>query len=536
MGLRSPDVAEAIADSIKANTGTPPSEAFSRGKRLRLGANRKRESAGIGAIDLGKPVINIISRVAGVIPIIGAPLRQHAAAKAIQIGNRYSDFLDMVAPSLDLPAFGVKITQKALSVLKARKAIRNKLYEVMKDEFAKLRTGGRELPVIPSEGIKNTLREKILDDLNKLPKTKIVKNAKGEIVSGGEPIAFSITGDKDFDAALQNYLELPDYLTFTQLEAMQKNLRAAAKGRSGVMGESQVYYLNLLTNSAFDAMEAIPGEAGIGDAARAAIKRAHTAHQSVKALEETTLASHFLKVDKNFFRAGFTTRGSKEVDELATTILADQSLLASPKFIGHVDEFLGPKIRKQLARIVLEKAANAQLSRVQVKLDAEGLPIPGSTVIPTFNAQDFGAALGFSDAAAGKANKAAFNKLFEGTGITNDAFGAFLRHAERVQSSFIGDPSIFLTRKLVLSGSPKSLLPGTAAFAGGVAAASGGLFTFGTFVLTGRVAARLMTTPRGLRILRDGLKPNITRQQQNILLTRLVRLMPDEDIRIEEQK
>lgn len=528
-GAQSPEVATAVREAAQARTP-------------------------IGAIDLNKPFYNISSRVAGVLPIVGGPVRTAAEVKTARISKELANILDEVSPAIDLNKLGVKMSTNAQQVIKARRSIANERYRLMYSHFESM--GNPK--IIPTAAIRGRASS-IIGDLESLPRTK-----EGGFIE--IPI-----GDAGFTQALRNFTQLPDYISPRELEALQKNLNKSARMRSGDAMKSSEYRAIMDINAAsWEALNDVTREsvtarmprqlkqltAGERDALASdefqtmlyLVKSAKRSWRDLKALEETSAAMPFKRVDRNFFAAGFEKPGSAQIDELADLFVSHGSTLRSPEFLNDLEVLIGPDNRKALARAVLHRAAAPEAALVKVSeplRHPERMFFPfrqgagkGTTDVVVFDAAGMLKRLGLADPEnilgqqAVRQNRNAIDKLLEGTGVTTGRLESFLNTTARIQQSPTGDPSIFLTRRLVLSGTPKALVPGATAL-GGAAEASGGMISLGAFVLTGRAFSRLISTPRGLELLRDGMKPNLNRQQYLMLGIRMAKMFPMENVELQ---
>jgi len=515
---------------------------------------------GVGPIDLDKPFFNIASRVGGVMPIVGGPIRSASETKAAQISGKFISTLDQISPSIDLPKLGVEMTEAATKTLKSRKAVSDAKYERMRQAFKEI----GDPAIVPTSGIKSRVAG-LVDDLNQLPRAERIiatptglLDARGmpitrELAEKGPPIGIPASSDKEFLSAVQSFLDLPDFITSSQLEALQKNLNKAARARSNnTMTANEYRIITDISASTWDALDNIQtdniaSKLGSPDSIRQAllgsIKSAKRSWGDLKALEEVAAAGQLKRVDKNFFSAGFERPGSVEIDELANLYLSSQSTLRSPQFIANLENLIGPKNRKSLARAIIQRAADPREGLARSVVDpSTGKVSKGVSDIAVFDARAMRKKLGIADPerltgfGAVKQNRQALSVLLRDTGLPLSELDSFLKTVERIQASPIGDPSTFLARRIVLSGSPKSLVPGVTAAAGAIGVASGGLVSLGTFIIAGRAFNKMISTPEGLKLLREGFNPNLTTLQKQQLGIRLARLFPNEEVFIEGER
>ena len=130
---------------------------------------------------------------------------------------------------------------------------------------------------------------------------------------------------------------------------------------------------------------------------------------------------------------------------------------------------------------------------------------------------------------AGRGSREGLDRLLKGTGVTANNIEDFLVAVENAQKVVSTDPSSFLARRMVLSGSltpPATSGVGAmaAAGAGGALAFAGRVVDLGMFLLGGNLFVRLISTKEGLRILRSGLKLRPTVRNAEVLALRIARL------------
>jgi hypothetical protein len=506
----------------------------------------RNNDLGIGAIDLDKPFFTAAGKVAGVIPIIGGPLRRQTQGKAVRASRAIVDTLDEIAPAIDLPKLGVKFTEAGRATWKARRKIAGANYQRMVDFLGNVglrqRAAGGTDAIVPT----NTLRERaarLLAENDQLPRRVGKKEPTGILgPSGqpltrevpGEPIGIPATDNPEFVESLRGFTQLPDSITASELVELQKNLNRALRKRSGSqMAQNELRIITEMKSASFDDLSKIQLPGDEGALVQGQVRKAKQAWADFKSLEETAAAGRFKRVDKNFFGAGFEKQGPAEMDELADIFVSAPSTLRSPEFIDGLEQLVGPQNRRRLARAVLERAANARPGLARATFDP-GTGVGGGTSdIVVFDAARMRQQLGLVapeelGPGVAKRNKAALNRLLKGSGVNAESLDAFLNVVERNQASLGADPSAFLQRRIILGGGL-----GAGALGAGKATEKFGTIGLGVFLLGARQFSDLISSPRGLRILREGLNPNITRQQKLNLARRLAAFFPNEQPEIE---
>lgn len=514
--------------------------------------------------DLNLPFFRGMAKVGGVIPIVGGPIRRLAGRRALETSEKVKDILDSVAPAIDLPRLGAKLSNTARETLKARQNFARGLYANMWEIAEPI----QDLRLFPTEELKLTARQE-LGEAGALPRT-----------AEGEPIGIAPFSEA-FREQLSRFLEAPEFMTPRELRELMKNLNKAARSRSGreanaqefaaienlqgVLSESADQLQNTIINATPDDLLRMGvSDAGEFFAARddglafvAAMRAANKAWQEFKGLRDTAAAKAFQNVDKNFFRAGFVQPGTKEFDELADILVSGQSLVRSPEFIENLENLVGSQGRKLLARAVLAKGLNPGEGAVPLRR-AEGEPRvqigpigigtrpvgnlrEGETDIIAFDAAAASRRLGLTapEGIGGfdtRKSRSALDKLLEGTGVTSKSLKNFLDVVERQQRVKVLDPSAFLARRVILSGSLQPpRLGGAGAAVAGAGAATAGLIDVGTLLIGGNLLNRAITSPQGLRVLTQGLRVRPNRQAQILWATRLVRAVANsgETIRVQ---
>lgn len=497
--------------------------------------------------DLNLPFFRGMAKVGGVIPIVGGPIRKLAARRALETSEKVKDILNSIAPAIDLPRLGAKLSTLARQTLDARQRFAQGLYVNMWEAAEPI----QNLRLFPTERLKAAAREE-LGEIGALPRT-----------AAGEPIGVTPFSER-FRNELARFGEAPEFMTPRELRELLKNLNKAARSRSGkeanaaefsaierlqgVLSDSADQLENTILTATPDSLLRMGVEdAGQFFAARddgllfvKSMRAANKAWQEFKGLRDTAAAKAFQQIDRNFFKAGFVQPGTKEFDELADVLLGGQSLVRSPEFVLNLEKLIGVQGRKLLARAVVLKGLNPAEGAVPLRA-AEGEPrllreprppgavASGETDIIAFDASSAKRRLGLETVegvggADPRKTTAALDTLLSGTGISSKTLKTFLNTVERLQRVKVLDPSAFLARRVILSGSLQPpRLGGAGAAVAGAGAATAGLIDVGTLLIGGNLLNRAITSPAGLRILTQGLKLRPDRQAQILWATRLVR-------------
>ncbi len=511
----------------------------------------------IGPVDLNKPLFNMAAKVGLVIPVIGGPVRMAREVKGVQVSESLVRILDDMSPPLDRIVLSGKIARTALGRLGARTKHTRALYADVFDTIEKAEKAGLP-PSIPSKLLKQVAVRNLVQK-GALPKS-----------TAGEAVGFPIAGDAAFEQALGKFAILPEFISGAEARTLLQNINQSAARRSGVvLKEGEFAIISEMGAALRESLEqaiwpdfitilggrTIPIPAGAGGLAKL-IGTANKSHRQMKVLTRSAAANPFRKVKKNLLDPGFDKPTSLELDELADVYLSSPGITRSVDFIENLDKLIGVPNRKALGRLVLAKAANPQsgLALVERNVGAplgermlptifrpsKGQFMKGETEVAVFSASGMRDALGLGGAIdvikseSARQNRLALSRLLKGTDLTVPRLDAWLRTVERIQASPSGDPSTFLTRRVTLGGGIKSPFPNLGAQTLGVGGdlligpVSLGFFTWGF-----RAFARLVSTPKGLEVLRGGLNPALTRRQAQLLVARATKMLTDLNVEVD---
>jgi len=292
-----------------------------------------------------------------------------------------------------------------------------------------------------------------------------------------------------------------------------------------------------------------------------AVRRAKRHWSELMALTETAAAQPTSKITREFMQSGFkrTKVGfSKEVREeieaLGFAYVDNPKLLKNPAFVENIVELFGPDSKPLLLRAVLQRTFRSKTERLSGRVIAatgvkkavrfvtrlagkerRGEPKVkmGAVEVSLLDAKlakaELGLGVAVEDAQFRMAPKA-LRELMSGSGINPSELRSFLNIAERVLAQTAPSPSQFLARRVILGGS----LIGFATL-GPAPSVEISLIAVGALWLTSKALGKLLSTPEGLRILIDGLRPNILRQQGIAFARRLHEALTKADVEQKEK-
>jgi hypothetical protein len=519
---------KAIGRMTGLNTGPrrlPSGEKIPEGRRYKpqIEAQKTAKLEGIpyGGMHTRLGFFNISSKAAGVLPIIGGPIKKNVEKSMQATSDQFMSMLNDISPVRALVDLGTKIGSKAAGRVGESRRVVAHLYADMNAAFKAM--GDPE--VVPmarqardGELLPRDIAQAAVRDLQNLPTT----------AKGGK-IQFS--ANEEFEKALNALANASDYITPTQFRALQKDLnRAAAKlGRDKgpefkILSDIQTAARQSLREISPERLRQLGVDEEAAETILSKVTRANEAHSTLMDEISTTAAKRLTRVDRNIFQWGYAKKGNINIDELADDLVGSSSVLRSRIFIDDLEGLIGVENRKALARKVIQRAA--KLQQVETQAGAQ---------FKHFDPAALETALGLTGGDYGsiKANRQALSRLLEGTGITVGRLEAFLDVAKRVQATETGmsTTSAFLARRVTLGGSIMPSVIGGAATAG---AASAGVVSFGTFIIAGRQFSKLVSSPGGLEVLTNGLKARPTTANLALMAYRINRLI-NEDAELRDQ-
>ncbi len=558
------------------------------GKALGMGERAAQRTAGLlrsetipfGPVDLGTSAAQTVFKPLAVMPLIASKAKEAMNRKLVRISERYLGLLDEVAEAHSLPVLGGKIGEATRSRFNAARVGVARLYVDMYDTFARI-GNPRVVPTAPMK----TRAKELLGRLDELPREqKLVTRDTGIVdefgktitrkeVEAGKRVGEFASGDSVFREQLERFLLLDEFITPVEFRALQKSMNRAIRLRKGATGaEVEFGMLTQMQRAGSQSLEGIdlgmleqalrdidtaldPAEQAVQIIGK--IKNANTGWAQLMNRISTPAAKRLAKADPGLFRSGnFNRGGTIDVDQLANDLIGAQSTLRSPDFIASLDDLIGVENRQKLARAVLAKAASVSVvedvslgvvktlgkrrlgrfGRREVTKTEELRDIVVLDPQAMENALGIGMVSDLVGGGATKTNKDALKALLKGTGVEVQTLVTFLKAVKKAQAAGAANPSVFLTRRLMLTG--KFTLPGAGVApptdAGFVARLVGKAFDVGGLIIGGRFAVKMLTTEKGLRLLTEGMKINTNRQELFRWIVRVGKAFPDDGITIKE--
>ena len=451
--------------------------------------NAEQLNIPLGAINVTpREAIKGFSRVLGVFPFVGTPLRESFASQTAAIDRALDKTLNAVAPTATLSEVGVNLINAGSKKFKAFRRLSGALY----DDFLKKAEDISVPDIFPTSNVKAKAVEiKGLQDAGQI-----------QLPEGG---TFGQIGDDPMTALVEQTINLPERLTVQQVRGAKESLerlmtKAAADGWDVSRGVQLKKALELdFNNPQVDLLNVQEATALTESLARANkffgdnIKRFQTA-----------TAKKFGRVEKDIFKPKFTQAGARETDEAFSAVFNAKS----PEALNNLRDVVGSKAFKRAARKHLDNAVSKAITETVGE---------GGEAIRIFDAVRLEKQLGLNTPDGRKM----LETILQGTGVTLKQLDDFNRVVQSVGSVEIPDVSKFLQRRITLGGA--AAITGLGGFAKG----GGGILTkLGLLALT-RSTARLLSSPQALKDMQAIISPTVTTQVKRATILRLLRSFPE---------
>ena len=320
----------------------------------------KRIGVNIYPLDISGSIGQGYSKVVGVFPIAGSPLKRAAERRGLQIESVKNQVLNELAPNSAMSELGVDIFQAAKNSNKEFRNVASSLYNVFYKESAKINK-----PFIPSEKIKIEASSIIKDFLKGRPKEVITKtvmrNGKKTIIRMKKPISPALS--EKYGGFVRSLSRLEDYITPNQIKQLKKDLanfssQASKQGGEGVLrltklsgaADSALRNFDKYNLSAFGKNPTI-GKENLSKLVNELSKADQFYANGIKVFQRSA-GQRFTKADKNIFLKGFEKPGSVEPDELFKYVVKS----GSPSSLKDLRILIGDKNFARVSRKVIDNA------------------------------------------------------------------------------------------------------------------------------------------------------------------------------------
>lgn len=422
------------------------------------------------------------SRVIGVFPIVGTPMRTGQLRVVGDIDARAADLLNTLAPrtSMDI---GEEMTKSAEYNYKRFRAIGGALY----DNFADLANNLSVLDVIPTKALKAEMAGYAARAVRETP--VLQSGARMQPPSGGDPL-----GDW-----LRQIDELPEHITVEQARGLQRTLNQMS--RENIKSADDFARMTGMRDAVRQSINGIdvsrlpPAEA---ENVTKALRVANQFWAENAATFQTATAKRFGRVNTNMFEPGFFKAGSLDRDEVFKAVFRSGSVDA----ISDLRKLVGGRVYNKAVRSYMETAfRNATIPAKE-----------GGSVGDLFSAQKLEKILGIDS----ENGRRVLNAMLSHTSLSPDTLNRFLKAAKTATDVTIRDPSSFVMRRVTLGGA--------AAIGGALLLGAGKITIPKALILTyfARQVSKGLMDPDTLRRLTRAIGDNATEQQKRALLMRMV--------------
>tara|TARA_R100001591_G_scaffold111593_1_gene123307 strand:- start:1382 stop:3409 length:2028 start_codon:yes stop_codon:yes gene_type:complete len=392
---------------------------------------------------------NLYSKVAGVFPITGNPIKNAAAKRGETLNNVRNQILNDLAPNTHLSELGVKMFNAAKNSSKEFNNVASIMYKEFYDQAASINK-----KFIPTQQIKKTAQSAIDDFLTKRPTAITTKTVKGKKVKVKSKIPANV--NKKYEAYINQLSNLEDFITPAQVKQIKQDLAEFSSVIAGKDGGG-VFKLTKIAKSA-DAslrnfnnynMSAFANDPNVTpQTLQKLIQKLQIADKFYAngiQLYGRSTAQKFTKADRNIFVKGFNKPGSIEPDEIFKAVVKT----GSPQSLDDLRTLIGQENFESVARKVIDGAFK--------KASVRGDKLRGLLFNPVILEEELGL--------AGKNASDLLKNITKGTRLDSQRLEDLINVSKYHANLDIPDVSSFVARRATLGGA-RSILGGVAMGAG----------------------------------------------------------------------
>ena len=417
----------------------------------------KRIGVNVYPLDISGKIGRGYSKVVGVFPIVGSPIRRAAETRGRQISNVKNEVLNDLAPNATLSELGVDMFNAAKNTNQEFRNVASSLYNVFYKQSAKINK-----PFIPSEKIRKESQKAIDDFLKNRPisvTTKIVQGKNIPLIKSVDksslkglrnrqfklqvkkPIGANI--NKAYEQYIKGLSNLEDFVTPAQVKQIKKDLAEFSKGITGKDGggvfklsqiaeatELSLRDFNKYNLSAFGTNPNVSKES-LKNLVNE-LKNADKFYANgIKVFQRST-AQQFLKADKNIFYKGFDKPGSVESDELFKYVIKT----GSPSAIKDLRILIGGDNFAKVSRKVIDNAFTSAAVR--------GDALKGLVFNPNILEEELGL--------IGRKQSDILENITKGTSLNKQKLKDLILVSKYHSQMEVPDVSSFIQRRALLGG------------------------------------------------------------------------------------
>lgn len=444
-----------------------------------LAATSKRMGIPLGSIHASESkAVKGVSRVLGVFPFVGTPVREAATEGAEAVGRKYGKILNELAPNATIADLGVDLTTAAAERYGKFRSVASVLY----DRFYKKAAA---LPVADIFPTKNAVR--------------VATELTGE-VKAGDIVLTSGKGlqsplPKVLDDYIENLTKLPEHITAEQYRQLQRDLQdVMTTMQKDGYDVSRAFKLKKALEVDFNSPDITRLDPKTGKDIVDSLMGANKFYAETITRFQTPTAKRFGRVDKKMFGAGPWTPGTINEDEVFKAVFNAKS----PQAVNDLRQIVGPEKFRAAGRRFFETAYEGALV---TKGDYTFL-----------DGDKFRATIGLGS----KDGEQVLGSILKGTGLSPQTLEKFSRVADAVAGVPIPNTSVFIQRRLMLGGAA-SAISFVNAPVSTVAA-----------IITARYGAKLLSSPKMLDIMVKATDDTLSDKARRALLIRVARQFGDE--------
>lgn len=439
-----------------------------------LTATAKRMGVPVGPIHAsGSKAVKGASRVLGVFPFVGTPIRRAAKGGAAAIDTKFNNILNTLAPNATIADLGVDLVDAATNRYAKFRRVSSALYD---DFYKKAAT----LPVPDIFPTKNAIRE--------------ASQMTGRVRAGDIVLTTGETLRSPIPNVLDDYIkkltDLPEHITAEQYRQLQVDLKdvMSVMNRDGY-DISRAVKLKKALEVDFNSPDITKLDPEAGKSVVNALTRANKFYAETITRFQTPTAKRFGRADRKMFGTGPWTPGTINEDEVFKVVFNAKS----PHAIDDLRNLVGPKKFQAAARRFFETAHDsAMVTRGDFTfLDAE----------------KFRASIGLGS----KDGEQVLKSILRGSQLTTGTFEKFAAVAKAIEGVPVPNTSIYVQRRLMLGG------------AGAAISFLNAPVTTIAAITMARYGAKLLSSPKMLDVLVKATDDTLTDKARRALVLRVIR-------------
>jgi hypothetical protein len=445
---------------------------------------------------------NLYSKVAGVFPIVGSPIKKGAAARGEKLNNVKNQILNDLAPNTHLSELGVKMFKAAKNSSKEFNNVASIMYKSFYNDAAKINK-----KFVPSDIIKKEAKIIIDDFLTKRPTAITTKTLRGKKVKVKSKIPANV--NKKYESYINQLSNLEDFITPAQVKQIKQDLAEFSSVLAGKDGGG-VFKLTKMAKAADASLRNYDkyNMSVFANDPKVTPQTLQTLVKKLKSADEffsdgiqifgRSTGQRFTRADKNIFAKGFSKPGSIEPDEIFKAVVKE----GSPKALDDLRILIGDENYASVARKLIDNAFK--------KSSVRGDKFRGLLFNPVILEEELGL--------AGRNTSEFLENITKGTKLNPQKLKDLIEVSQYHANLDIPDVSSFVARRATLGGA-RSILGGAVMGAGVL---SSPVASIPLIYATNRTSA-FLANPKNLDLAITALDITAPRQLKYIASEKLLR-------------